>query len=129
MSQKELIKLNGKIAIVFLNMKVSVAIVYLLIKYSNKIDEKFLKKFKNTFKFSNKDNNNIILLLRKGIYLYEYIDEWEMFSETTFPTKEDFYNNLNMKNTTDSGYTYAKRFCKHFESKSLVEYLDWISWS
>ena len=32
--------------------------------YSNKLDEKLKKKFKNTFKFSNNDINKFILLLK-----------------------------------------------------------------
>ena len=43
--------------------------------YSNKIDEEFKKRFKSTFKFSNNDINKFILLLRKGVYPYEYMDE------------------------------------------------------
>ena len=39
--------------------------------YSNKLDEKLKKKFKNTFKFSNNDINEFILLLRKSVYPYE----------------------------------------------------------
>ena len=33
--------------------------------YSNKIDEELKKRFKNTFKFSNNDINNFILLVKK----------------------------------------------------------------
>ena len=39
--------------------------------YSNKPDEKFKKRIKNTFKFSSNDINDFILLLRKGVYPYE----------------------------------------------------------
>ena len=36
---------------------------------------KFLKEqFLNTYKYSNHDDNKFILLLRKGIYCYEYMD-------------------------------------------------------
>ena len=42
--------------------------------YSNKLDEKLKKIFKNTFTFSNNDINKLILLLRKGVYPYEYMD-------------------------------------------------------
>ena len=58
--------------------------------FSNKIDEELKKRFKNTFKFSNKDINKFILLLRKGVYPYEYMDDWEKFSETELPVKEKF---------------------------------------
>ena len=43
--------------------------------YSNKFDDKLKKRFKNTFKFSNNDINKFILLLRKGVYPYEYMDD------------------------------------------------------
>ena len=43
--------------------------------YSNKLDEELKIRFKNTFKFSNNDINKFILLLRKDVYCYEYMDE------------------------------------------------------
>ena len=58
--------------------------------YSNKIDEKLKKRFKNTFKFSNYDTNKFMLLLRKVVYPYEYMDQWGKFNETTLPEKEEF---------------------------------------
>ena len=53
--------------------------------YSNKIDEELKKRCKNTFKFSDNDINKFVLLLRKGFYPYECMDEWEKFNETTLP--------------------------------------------
>ena len=44
--------------------------------YSNKIDEELKKRLKNTFNFSNNDINKFILLLRKCVYPYEYMDDW-----------------------------------------------------
>ena len=70
--------------------------------YSNKLDEKSKKRFKNTFKFSYNDINKFILLLRKDIYPYEYIDDWEKFNETTLLEKEEFYSDLNMEDITDT---------------------------
>ena len=61
--------------------------------------------------FSNNDINKYILLFRKGVYSYEYIDEWEKVNETSLPKKENFYNNLNVRNITDSDYNHAKRNC------------------
>ena len=64
--------------------------------YSNKLDEKLKKQFKNTLKFSNNNINKFILLLTKGVYPYEYMNEWEKFNETTLPEKE-LYSNLDME--------------------------------
>ena len=32
--------------------------------------------------------NKFILLLRKGVYCYGYMDEWRMFNETSMPEKK-----------------------------------------
>ena len=92
--------------------------------YSNKLDEKLKKRFKSTFKFSNNDINRFILLLRKDVYPYEYMYEWENFIETKLPEKEAFYINLNMEDMTDAEYMQAKRVCKDFKIKKF----RWILW-
>ena len=53
--------------------------------YSNKLDEKLKKQFKNKFKFSDNDINKFILLLRKGVYSYGYMDVWEKLHKTRLP--------------------------------------------
>ena len=58
--------------------------------YSNKLDEKLKKLLKNTFKFSYNDINKVILLLRKCVYPYEYMGDWEKFNEATLPQNEEF---------------------------------------
>ena len=78
---------------------------------SNKLGEKFKKRFKNTFKLSNNDINKIIFLLRKDVYPYKYMDEWEEFNETSLAEKEEFYSQLNMEDITDVYYT-RKVFAK-----------------
>ena len=64
------------------------------------------------------------MLLRKGIYPYEYIDSWERFDETSLPDKEAFYSSLNMEGTTSVGYRHAKKVCEEFKSKNLGDYHD-----
>ena len=58
--------------------------------YSNKLDENLKKRFKNTFKFSNNDINKFILLLRKDVYPYEYMDNCQKFNETSYLRKKYF---------------------------------------
>ena len=45
------------------------------------------KELFNTCEFSNHDNNKFILLLRKGVYLHEYMNYWEKFNETSLHEK------------------------------------------
>ena len=93
--------------------------------YSKKLSEELKKKIsKNTFKFFNNDISKFILLLRKGAYPYDCMNDWEKFNETKLPEEEEFYSNLNLEDTTDIDYIQAKRVCKDFEIKNLGEYHD-----
>ena len=51
--------------------------LYCNIIYSNKIDEELKKRFNNIFNFANDDINKFILMLRKGVYPYDYMDDWK----------------------------------------------------
>ena len=92
--------------------------------YQRKFDEKSKERLFNTYKLSSHNNNKFILLLRKGVYPYEYMDDWEKFSETSLPEKEDFYCHLNMEDITDADYAHTKRIFKDFETKKFRR----ISW-
>ena len=75
-----------------------------------KFDEKLKNRFSNTYKFYNYDVNIFILLLQKGVYPHEYMDDWERFSETSLPDKEDFSaSQMDMEDISDANYTHAKR--------------------
>ena len=54
--------------------------------------------------------------MRKVVYLYEYMDNWENFNETSLAEKEYFYSHLNMEDITDADCAHTKRVCKDFES-------------
>ena len=64
------------------------------------------------------------MLLRKGVYPYEYMDSWEIFNETLLPDKETFYSNLHMENITDIDYRHANSVFKKFKLENLGEYHD-----
>ena len=65
--------------------------------HQHKFDEKLMEWFFNTQKFCNHDNNKSMLLLRKCVYPYEYIDDWKKCNETSSPEKEVFYSHLDME--------------------------------
>ena len=52
-----------------------------------------IKKFSNAYEFCNEDINKFILLLRKGVYPYEYTDGWERFDERSLFIKKLFTAN------------------------------------
>ena len=117
---KEFIKLNVNTDTMIKNLKLSeddlieCKCLFCNKNYQQKFDEKLKERFFNTYKFSNHDNNKFILLLQKGAYPYEYMDDWEKFNETSLPEKEDFYSHLNMEDISHGDYSHAKRVCKDF---------------
>ena len=54
--------------------------------YRRKFNKELIKRFASTYEFSNKDLNKFILFLRKGVYPYEYMDNWERFNEMSLPS-------------------------------------------
>ena len=93
-------------------------------KYEKDFNKELIKRFANTYNFCDKDLNKFILLLRKGVYPCEYMDNWERFNETSLPNRESFYSGLNMENINDTDYRHGNNVFKKFKLKNLVEYHD-----
>ena len=93
-------------------------------RYRKIFNKDLIKKFKNTYSFCNNDLNKFVLLLRKGVYPYEYADTWERFSEISLPSKEDLYSNLNMEDISDIDYRHANNVFKVFKLENLGDYHD-----
>ena len=51
--------------------------------YQQTFNEKIKKRFLNTYKYCNHDNNTFILFFQKGVYLYEYVDDLQKFIESS----------------------------------------------
>ena len=95
----------------------------------SEIDEKIsypalIEKFPNTYHLCNKDLNKFTLLLRKGVYPYEYMGSWKRFKEESLPDKESFYSKLNNEHITDEDYAHAQKLWNTFNIKNLAEYHD-----
>ena len=97
-------------------------------RYLKKISEEIIKElttnFKNTYRFSNGEIGKFLLLLRKGVYPYEYMDDWDRFDEEKLPDKRDFYSSLNMEEISEIDYRHAKKVFNKFNIKHLGEYHD-----
>ena len=72
-----------------------------------KFNKELLERFANTSTFCDNDINKFIMLLRKGVYPYEYIDGWDKFNEKIIPSKESFYSNLTLENISETDYPHA----------------------
>ena len=76
------------------------------------------------YEFCNKNIIKFILLLRKGVHPYKYMDKWEKFNETSLSDKEYFYGNLSIEEVTDADYKTCKKVSKEFKRKNPGECHD-----
>ena len=92
--------------------------------YEKDINKELINRFANIYEFCNGDINKFILLLRKSVYPYEYMANWERFNRTSLPNKESFYSSLNMENIDSIDYGHGNNVFKKFRLKNLGEYHD-----
>ena len=53
--------------------------------YEKDFNKELIKRFACTYEFCNGNLNKFILVLGKGVYPYEYMDNWERFDEISLP--------------------------------------------
>jgi hypothetical protein len=64
------------------------------------------------------------LVLRKGVFPYDYIDSLDKFEETSLPPKDLFYNKLNKSHISTSDYQHACKVWEELNIKTLGKYSD-----
>ena len=63
-------------------------------------------------------------MIRKGVYPYEYMDDWKKFEETSLPPRDAFYSRLNMKVISDQDHEHAQQVWNTMEKKTLGCYYN-----
>ena len=76
------------------------------------------------FGFEDYNKSQYKLLIRKGIYPYEYMDDWDKFKETVLPPKEALHSKLAMAGVSEKDYEHARRVWSEFGINNLGEYHD-----
>ena len=70
------------------------------------------------------DGRSLDLLLRKGVYPYDYMGGYDRLFETKLPSIENFYSKLNDVNISPEDYTHAQNVWNHFGCKTMRDYHD-----
>ena len=86
--------------------------------------QSLIKRFPSTCKLSKNNTDKSLLLLRKGVYPYEYMNDWNKFNETKLPSIKDHYRNIHLENVTYEDYSHAKNVWNTFKIKHLGKYHD-----
>ena len=76
----------------------------------------------NTGKFYK--GKQLSLLMRKGVYPYEYASSCEIFNDEQLPPKEAFYSKLSDEDISDDDYKHALAVWEEFDMKTFKDYHD-----
>src|SRR5690606_18819800 len=74
--------------------------------------------------YKNLSDDKVKLLIKKGVYPYDYMNSWDRFNETNLPSIQSFYSRLSESNISESSYEHAKTIWNTFNIKNLGEYSD-----
>ena len=144
---KELVKHTTKIGVIakntenYISFSVKVEVDKYIEKAGNEKSKEIELRFIDSFKFMSLDSlvNNLAkgghefwgfegynseqrsLLIRKGVYPYEYMDSWEKFM-SELPSIDKFYSKLNMFGISKEDYQHAKNVWDKFKIKNMGDY-------
>ena len=93
-------------------------------EYKKRLNKKLIERFSNVYEFCDYDINKFMVLLRKGVYPYKYMDGWDRFSEKALPGKDSFYSSLTMEDISKTDYVHANNVFKKFGMNNLGDYYD-----
>ena len=96
-----------------------------LVEPHKKLSIDILKqRFPNTYRLCNNNIDKFKLLLRKGVYPYEYMDSWEKFELPVPLDKKHYYSKLNDSNISDKDIEHVKNVCDTLKIDNLGQYHD-----
>ena len=129
---KELAKHMSKIGVIakntenYISFSVKVEVDKFIDKAGNEKSKEIELRFIDSFKFMSSSLDSLVnnlakggyefwgfekhdskqkeLLIRKGVYPYEYMDIWNKFEEKRLPSKDEFYSKLNMSGISEKDY-------------------------
>jgi hypothetical protein len=69
-------------------------------------------------------NSTFELLLRKGVYPYDYMNSWDRFAEPRLPNIEEFASRLRQTQCDPAEYAHATNVWNEFGCRTLKDYHD-----
>ena len=79
------------------------------------------KIYKNTSDYF-KNDNEFKLMITKGIYPYDFIDDYTKFYTTILPSQDKFYSQLNDSKCDDKDYKIAQTVWEQFKCNKFLDY-------
>ena len=92
---------------------------------SSSLDKLVSNLPKDAFEYTSEQfkHNRLNLMIRKGVYPYDFMDSFNKFHEK-LPSKEEFYSQLNDQHISEEDYQHAQNVWNVFNLKNTGQYHD-----
>ena len=90
-----------------------------------KVSCKDITELRASFKYTSKAftvDEDFNLMISKGIYPYDYIDNYEKLNKTSLPPIEAFYSKLSNSDCNSEDYAKAQNVWIHFGCQTMLDY-------
>ena len=79
---------------------------------------------RESFKYTSQqfDEDKLDLMIKKGVYPYDYMDSFDRFFERRLPSKESFHSTLYNQGITDKEYEHAQQVWNTFGVGDIGQY-------
>lgn len=132
---------NGPINIIPLNKEVYISLSKMIRVDNCELEIRFIDSYRfmqssldslannlsktdfHTLKSMFSDEKQFSLLMRKGVFPYNYLNNIEKLSERSLPKREQFFNLLTDKDCSTDDYKHAKEVWDAFNCNTLEDYL------
>ena len=82
------------------------------------------KFFKLNEEFQSTSSSNTKLLLRKGVFPYDWFDDWSKLEMKNLPERDDFYNSLKEADCSLADFNHADNVWTAFKCKTFRDYME-----
>ncbi|XP_061193783.1 uncharacterized protein LOC133202021 [Saccostrea echinata] len=98
-------------------------------KLVKNLSKEGVEKFKHLHHYIEKQhpgqiNEKMNLLMRKGVYPYEYMDSIDKFREKCLPERSAFHSSIDDQDLSEADFYHAQSVWKTFEMSDLGDYHD-----
>ena len=111
---------EGKIFLVKRNIRFIDSFKFMATSLDSLVKNLPKESFKNLKEFYEGDQLN--LLLRKGVFPYDWFDIFNRLSNTELPLKESFHSILNDSGISEEDYKHAQNVWEIFDMKTMRDY-------
>ena len=80
--------------------------------------------FKMEDEFPSVSSEKYSLLLRKGVFPYDWFDDWSKLDLKNLPERDDFYNSLRESACTLGDYNHAYHVWNTFNCATFRDYME-----